>query len=239
MDLNSDKIIAEEFDYVLKNEPTFRINGNQLVGKVGRTADGDDILINISFPEFYPIIKPEVFVLNGLKHPNINPNRALDLQILDEWEPFYRIKDVISATRRLFIHSKARIVKIASDRSTPSMAPSNLEIEIGKIQSEISDMNSKINELKSKKLATAGVKSAVTGSMPISKELDAECTALALADLLELLEIKFEEADVDQTDFFRLYRKYIRDYYLTIHETNQMEVKLGDKITQTKRPVTS
>ena len=65
MDLNSDKIIAEEFAYILQNEPAFRIDGSQLVGKVGRTGDGEDILINITFPEFYPIMKPSVFVLNG------------------------------------------------------------------------------------------------------------------------------------------------------------------------------
>lgn len=239
MDLNTDKIIAEEFDFIVRNEPSFNISGNQIVGKVGRTGDGDDILINISFPSFYPVVKPEVFVLNGLKHPNINSDMSLDLQILDEWEPFYRVKDVISSTRRLFIHSRARIVRVSPQISSRPLVSTGLENEIGDLQNEIANLNKNINELKTSKLASAGVKSALTGSLPISKELDTECTVMALADLLELLEIKFEEADIDQTDFFRLYRKYVREYYILTQELSKTKVDYNDKITQTKRPITS
>ncbi|MHA2277971.1 MAG: ubiquitin-conjugating enzyme E2 variant, partial [Candidatus Kariarchaeaceae archaeon] len=210
MSENPDLIIAQELDWIMRSEPTFSVNGNQFTGKVGRAPDGEDIIINIIVPEYYPFIKPEVKVLTNITHPNIAPDKTLDLQLLDMWDPNYRLKDIITSTRRLFIKS----AKSVSHVSTSQAVPSRSEQEILGVQSEIAEYNRKINELKAKNLKNAGISSFAVGSMQISKKLDLECQLLALDDLIELLEIKFEEADIDQTDFFRLYRKYRREWYI-------------------------
>lgn len=232
---NPDLIIAQELDWIMRNEPTFSVNGNHFTGKVGRAPDGEDIIIDIVVPEYYPFIKPEVKVITHISHPNINSDRTLDIQLLDMWEPNYRMKDIITSVRRLFVKSSKSI----SIASTPQSAPSRSEQEIIEIQNEIAEYNRKINELKAAKLKSAGVNSIAVGSMQISHKLDLECQILALNDLVELLEVKFEEADIDQTDFFRLYRKYRREWYIQNTELKKLVGEQNDYIKKTQRPITN
>ncbi|MCE7736355.1 MAG: hypothetical protein GPJ54_15850 [Candidatus Heimdallarchaeota archaeon] len=232
---NPDLIIAQELDWIVRNEPTFSVNGNQFTGKVGRAPDGEDIIISIIVPEYYPFIKPEVKVITNISHPNINSDRSLDMQLLDMWEPNYRMKDIITSTRRLFVKSSKSI----SIASTPQSTPSRSEQEIIEIQNEIAEYNRKINELKAAKLKSAGIDSIAVGSMQISHKLDLECQILALNDLVELLEVKFEEADIDQTDFFRLYRKYRREWYIQNTELKKLVGERNDYIEKTQRPITN
>ena len=120
MDVDTDKILAQEFDWIFKNEPTFQSSKDTFTGKVLITLSGEDIHITISVPEFYPIIRPAVMVLANIDHPNIDADKTLALQLLDEWEPSYRLKDVISAARRLFIRSKKSIRStVRDDHSDP------------------------------------------------------------------------------------------------------------------------
>ena len=236
MDFDSDKIIATELDWVYRNEPTFQVNGNVFIGKIGRTPEGEDIQLRILVPEFYPIVKPDVNILNNISHPNIRSDGKLDLQLLDEWEPHYKLKDIISASRRLFISYSSR-----ASLSSPSTktTPSGIEKEINDLQVEIANYNRQINELKGKQLRDAGIKSAAVGSLKISKKIDLDCLLQALQDLLELLEVKFEEAEITQIDFFRLYRRYVREYHLTNTELRKLQGNDYELSTKTKRPITS
>lgn len=231
--IDSDKIIAEDYKWVFENEPTFNINGNILTGKVGRSPNGDSILISMTVPEFFPIIRPEVKVITSISHPNIDEQMNLSLQILDEWDPIYRLKDIIANVRRLFIKSKAsikdksRIIQIQS---------SNLEEEILNLQKQISEINKTITEVKNNKLEQSGIIKSTTHKVTENSMLNSNL--LALEDLLELLEIKFEEAEIDQTDFFRLYRRYIKERYICASKLNSFEVKKNDISEQkTKRPI--
>ena len=49
---NPDLIIAQELDWIMRNEPTFSVNGNEFIGKVGRAPNGEDIIINIIVNDF-------------------------------------------------------------------------------------------------------------------------------------------------------------------------------------------
>ncbi len=220
MNIDTDKIIAQEFAWVTNNEPTFQVNGNIVIGNIGRAPNGDPIRLRILIPEYYPIVKPDVKILTPINHPNIDSESNLALQILDEWEPSYRLKDIISNARRLFLKSSRAI------RATQINKSANInhyETEILKLQREIANYNKKITDLKSKQLQKAGVNEIGIGAFKVSKEIDMKCQLLALNDLLELITIKFEEADLDQTDYFRLYRKYIKEKYLIEHEYNKIK----------------
>ena len=105
------------------------------------------------------------------------------------------------------------------------------------IQKQINEYNQKITQFKGKQLERAGIQNAAVGSLEISRAVDVECQLLALNDLLELLSIKFEEADIDQVDFFRLYRKYIKEQYVTARELEKLKGK--DYAKKTKRPITN
>lgn len=235
--IDSDKIIAEEYRWIYDNEPTFQINGNVLTGKVGRSPNGESILISISIPEYYPVIKPDVRVITKISHPNIDDGMNLSLQMLDNWDPQFRLKDIIADSRRLFIKSKRSIetketIQVQDSGSTANV----LEGEILNLQRQLSDLNKQITTLKSERLQKAGIQQ--LGTVKITEKADLLAMDRALADLLELLEIKFEDADIDQTDFFRLYRKYIKEKYISSHKLAQIEVgknELSEK--ETKRPI--
>lgn len=237
MSLNTDLILAQEFEWITRNEPTFRINGNQFTGKVGRTPDGEDIMISISVAEYYPIVRPEVTVIANIQHPNIDADKTLNLQMLDMWEPSYRVKDIIASTRRLFVKSGKSIRPLAVQHSASVSSP--VEQEITLVQQQIADYNRKINDLKASKLKSAGVSSFAVGSMKISRKLDLECQLLALNELILLLEDKFEGADIDQTDFFRLYRKYTKEMYMQNAELKELTGENYDYVEKTKRPITN
>lgn len=234
MDIDTEKIVAQEFDWVFRNEPTFQLQGNTFTGKIGRTPTGDDIRIKLALPEFYPIMRPTIEVLADISHPNINSDKTLALQLLDEWEPVYRLKDVISAARRLFIRSRT---SIKSGIKVIPQVDNRFEQEIISLQKQIGEYNDKITEQKMQQLQEAGIHGAAIGPFKISKELDVECHILALNDLVDLIIIKFEDADIDQIDFFRLYRKYIRELFLVTKELQQLKGKNYAK--ETKRPITN
>ena len=80
--------------------------------KVGRTPNGKDIILEIVLPSnYYPFVKPHVLVRTPIKHPNLDDDGILSLQLLEEWTPVYRLKHVIGAARRLFLNSKQLIVE--------------------------------------------------------------------------------------------------------------------------------
>jgi len=229
--LDTELITAQEFDWIVNNEPTFHAEGNAFIGKVGRTTDGNDIRIKIVMPEeFYPVIKPKVFVLNDIEHPNIDPSGELALQLLEEWETRYRVKDIIVAARRLFLKSKDLIRSKAVSATQPmstSSAVSTLQDKISSLQNELQSYNQQITKIKADKMHQAGVRNPLGDkAIPISKQQELEAMQKALIDLLGLIEYKFEDASMDEIVFFRLYRKYIREYYLV---TKKLTVVQGGK----------
>lgn len=244
MEIDTNKIIAQEYNWVYQNEPTFSITGNSLTGRVGRDPDGNPINVVIIIPEYYPVVKPIVKIPSDIQHPNIEADKTLALQLLDEWEPNYRLKDIIAATRRLFIKSKksikTRVQRPIQTAVKGDFKNDQLEGQIKQLQSEIQAYNREITQIKSQQLANAGVKAYGIGAYSISSELEMKCEIMAIQDLLELLEIKFEEADIDQTDFFRLYRNYVRDQYILKQQINVKEKNEKNELstkTQTKEPI--
>lgn len=215
-------IIAQEFDWIVNNEPSFRTEGRSFVGKVGRTSSGRDIELEIQLPdEYYPIVKPTVKILNDIDHPNIEKNNELALQLLEEWEPRYRVKDIIVAARRLFLKSKKMITEKQQQQTTSVETDQmkKLRKEVEQLQQELQNYSQKINQLKGDKLQKAGVNNAISSNaIPISPEKEKRATKKALTDLLNLIEYKFEDASMDEIVFFRLYRKYIKEYYLITKE---------------------
>ena len=225
MNIDSDRIIAQEIAWINQNEPTFLGKKNTFTGKVGRTMSGESIQLEIKLPQFYPVIRPELRILNNIDHPNIESGGYLNLQIVEEWDPQFRLKDVLLNVRRLLIRSKR---SITDRRPVIKTETSHIVMEIQNLQREITAYNKQITDLKSEQLNRAGVSGVSIDSLKISRKMDYQCQLHALDDLLELLEIKFEEAELDQTDFFRLYRRYVREKYVYQQEIVKVEEKLHE-----------
>ena len=231
--MDTELITAQEFEWVVNNEPSFHIEGRSFVGKVGRTSSGKDILIEIKLPEeFYPVVKPTVRMRSKIEHPNIDSNGELALQLLDEWDPKYRVKDIIVTARRLFLKSKQLVQEQATTPITSKPLPNQsseiteLQNKISYLQQELSKYSQEINQVKAEKLGNEKIKSALgQNAIPISARNELIATHKALTDLLGLIEYKFEDASMDEIVFFRLYKKYIREYYIV---SKKLEAEGGE-----------
>ncbi|RMG26138.1 MAG: hypothetical protein D6732_21585 [Methanobacteriota archaeon] len=248
-----DKVLKEERKYLAKNEPTFYQddpNGRIFVGKVGRLATGEDIRIRIEFPEFYPIVKPVVKVSPSMSHPNVDNDGNLDLQLLAEWEPSYRVKDIISAARRLFIHSRN-----LAQRKTPTQTPVQVQASPTITDTELERLAAQVESLqKELALLEAQGRQQLEASFKkqgfdlqklpnVSPEKELKAELMALEDLLELLDFKFEEAEIDQTDFFRLFKHYSAEWFKTAEKLAELkggiETHVISNKTKAKEPIRS
>ena len=206
--MNGEVSFEEELTWLVDNEPSFHVEDNSFVGKVGRTPNGKDILLKIILPSnYYPFVKPQVFIKNSMKHPNVNENNELSLQLLEEWNPVYRIKHIIGAARRLFLDSK-RLIR----EEKPE--------EKKKVIDEYSTLQDKIEEME-KRVSNSSdeMKNAynLIGDDELTKEVYKHKKAVSEAsilNLIKLIEIKFEDAIIDEIVFFKLFKKYTREYYL-------------------------
>lgn len=248
-----DKVLKEERKYLAKNEPTFYQDdtaGRVYIGKVGRLASGEDIRLRIEFPEFYPVVKPVVKVIPEMEHPNVDGDGNLDLRLLAEWEPTYRVKDIIGAARRLFIHSRNLARKRAERKPPARILPAStvsdselerLEAQVESLQKELSQLEEQGRKQLEVSFKKQGFDLQRLPQVTPEKELKAEL--MALEDLLELLDYKFEEAEIDQTDFFRLFKRYSAAWFKTAEKLAELnggiETHVVSNKTKAKEPIRS
>ncbi|MHA1912458.1 MAG: ubiquitin-conjugating enzyme E2 variant [Candidatus Kariarchaeaceae archaeon] len=223
MTYDPEQILAEEFQLMISKEPSFSVVNGDLRHWSGLV---NQLTIDILLNEMHPFVSPVTKIRGSLKHPNINPDGTLSLQILDEWEPRYRIPDLLAAIRRLFSHStpssSPRTVSSFPSAPTYSSAPvssrtvsdnyEQLQFDIVGYQEEIETLNEQLSTKRASLVKeTASYKKNQLKSSPVI-EKKAELTAVI--DLLELIEVKYEEADIDQVEYVRLFKKYIKRKYI-------------------------
>lgn len=230
MTYDPEQILVEEFQLMLTQEPSFGIVEGDLRHWTGKI---NQITLDIKLDEMHPFVRPVIKIRGSFKHRNVNRDGSLSLQILDEWEPSNRISGVIAAIRRLFSHlpssSSHRPVSTVSSsrpsvqtvssvsssaRSTRGSSSSleQLQFDIVGFQEEIET----INEQLSTKRASLVKETSSYHKFEIKSSPDQESKAelFAVNDLLELIEVKFEEADIDQVEYVRLFKKYIKRQYI-------------------------
>jgi ubiquitin-protein ligase len=222
MTYDPEQILAEEFQLILSKEPGFSVVNGDLRRWSGLI---NQLTIDITLDEMHPFVSPVTKIRGSLKHPNINPDGSLALQILDEWEPKYRIPDLIAAIRRLFSHSTSsspsRVSSSPSTLAYSSVQPSRptdftnieqLQFDIVGYQEEIETLTEQLSTRRASLVKeTSSYKQQQFKASPV-EEKTAELAAVN--DLLELIEVKYEEADIDQVEYVRLFKKYIKRKYI-------------------------
>jgi len=206
--MNGEVSFEEELTWLVDNEPTFFVENKSFVGKVGRTPNGKDIILEIVLPSnYYPFVKPHVLVRTPIKHPNLDDDGILSLQLLEEWTPVYRLKHVIGAARRLFLDSKQLIVeKKPVDKKKVAKEYDTLQNRIEAMEQRVSDTSDEMVNAYN-----------MIGDDELTKEVYNNKKAVSEAsilNLIRLIEIKFEDAVIDEIVFFKLYKKYMREFYI-------------------------
>ncbi len=221
MTYDPEQILAEEFQLMLSKEPAFSVVSGDLRHWSGLI---NQLTVDIKLDEMHPFVSPVTIIRGSFDHPNINSDGSLSLQILDEWEPRYRIPDLISAIRRLFSHKtpSSRPVSsspptstyssVSSSRPTDSSNAEQLQFDIIGFQEEIEALSEQLSTKRASLVKeTSSYKKKQFKASPV-EENTAELAAVK--DLLELIEVKYEEADIDQVEYVRLFKKYIKRKYV-------------------------
>ncbi|HUT81129.1 MAG TPA: ubiquitin-conjugating enzyme E2 [Candidatus Bathyarchaeia archaeon] len=194
-----------------------------------------EVLVPLKYPE-YP---PKVMVLSkNIRHPNIEKNGNVLLNITHVWKPDVHVYQVIHALISLFMKIPPQFTDAQGDvRTIPQKAiVQSREAVITPNQQKVEDINETITALQEKirirddelrKLRVELVKGTnetiikiEDEDLVLSKDMDKNETLLlqaksvALADLLSTLDEKFKDGEISPVDFAKLYRKYTKELYI-------------------------
>ncbi|MHA1232674.1 MAG: ubiquitin-conjugating enzyme E2 [Candidatus Helarchaeota archaeon] len=146
--------------------------------------------------------------------------------------------------------SRARAPQIAATTSapqstapvqyTPSSKEEKLEKEVKRLEQELASLRENIT-VKDEKLAhlrgqldvhnvpeegMSNLESILLPSNPIEKQiLDLESEKIAIEDLLQTLEEKFDNAEIGSGEYSRLYKKYMKTLYLINKKLEELKSK--------------
>jgi len=225
-------ILVKEAQLLYSRAPEFKpLNGNLRVWRgalPSRTPFSDSKFeVEVVIPEEFPKVPPVVKVITPLEHPNVARSTGrINLNILRKWSSNYHVYQVINNIKGLF----ARIPpKSVNQVTAEDMKDKNL---IKKLESEVLSLKEEINKLKleldAKDKEIAELKERIStyeihpieekespSSLPEAQELvNLEGEKIALNELLNELERKFENGDVSLSEFSKVYKRYKKELFL-------------------------
>lgn len=229
--------IAREAQLMFRRAPTFTPVGQNLRRWRGKLKGGPrgkkDFLVEIIVPPNFPAQPPVARMLSPTKHPRVDPESgAIHLRIVTQWQPHYHVYQVINSIKGLF----AREPPVLDETRAPTkveMPPSEevLQQRYQQLEREVSRLTKKIqtrDEQIARMAAQIDTGTATTGDVTGEEEIDAlilpsdpkerqrlelESEKLAIEDLLQNLEQKFDSAEITSTEYTKLYKRYKRRLY--------------------------
>ena len=220
------------------------------------------IFANIYIEDGFPDIPPVVDITPKVNHPNVEEDGSLSLKLLAQWKSTNHVFQVINDIKSLFVKVPARPLKtkklkkservgvltravipvkpLPQARTVEDVQETKLEKEKRSIegniinyQTQIEQVSRKIEKEREALLKEGGV-SIETGvkEISISREDDLEADVKAIQDTLEVIEEKFEDGDMTNVDFLKLFRRYSKRGYKA--EKNLQIIKSGAESSMSK-----
>jgi ubiquitin-protein ligase len=225
------------------------------------------IFANIWIQDGFPNIPPFVDITPKVNHPNVEDNGTLSLRILSNWKSTYNIYEVINDIMDLFTKVPARTYKTKVKRAKKEERTSGLPVysiqtrQLPQTQVKAPKVDSKIEEQKRSTeesivnyqrqienisrsiekerealLKEGGIK-VETKEISISREDDLKADVSAVADTLEALQEKFEDGDMTNVDFLKLYRRYSKKGYKAEKQLNKIRVDSSGSMTKEEEKI--
>lgn len=229
--------IAREAQLMYRRAPTFtpvESNLRRWRGKIkGGPRSRKEFFVEIIVPTNFPAQPPVARMLTPTKHPRVDPESgAIHLRIVTQWQPHYHVYQVVNSIKGLF----AREPPVPDEtRETPkvTMPPKEevLQQRYQQLEREVSRLTKKIqnrDERIARMSAQIDTGSITQGEVTEEEELDAlilptdakereklelESEKLAIEDLLQNLEQKFDAAEITTTEYTKLYKRYKKRLY--------------------------
>ena len=224
MNYNLDQILAEEYQRILNEAPMLKpVQGDLTTYRGTINVQGYSITIEIKLTDYYPVTKPIVKVISpNINSPNLDPSGNLVLSILDNWDPSYHIPDIVKAIQHEFI--------VTPTQPTPQPTPSNPQYisysrpspsrvdEIQELQRKIKQLQQELHQIQNAILneqqQALHKQSQAAGLLEVSSTTEYQAKLVAITELLERLDEKFEDGDLGDVAFFRLLKTYYKEKYV-------------------------
>ncbi|MHA1268712.1 MAG: ubiquitin-conjugating enzyme E2 [Candidatus Helarchaeota archaeon] len=227
---------AKEFEPVEGNLKIWR-------GSIPGRGEFKDINfeIEIRIPDNFPKNPPKVIMITPTEHPKVDEKTGnVNLRILTYWRPDFHVYQVINSIKGLYARVPPKVasglnkgiepkVETPTSPYKPSSKEEKLERQVKRLEEELSSLRSNIN-VKDEQVAhlrgqldvhnvpdegVSNIESILLPSDPIKKQImDLESEKIAIEDLLQTLEEKFDNAEIGSGEYSRLYKKYTKSLYL-------------------------
>jgi predicted nucleic acid-binding Zn-ribbon protein len=163
-------------------------------------------------------------MLTPTKHPRVDAESgAIHLRIVTQWQPHYHIYQVVNSIKGLFAREPPE-VKMPESGELLQRRYQRLEQEVSKLTRKIQERDEQIARMSAQRDThrihvgeTSGdeeLDALILPSDPLERQrLELESERLAIEDLLQNLEEKFENAEITATEYTKLYKRYKRRLY--------------------------
>ena len=225
------------------------------------------IFANIWIQDGFPDIPPFIDITPKVNHPNVEDDGTLSLRILSNWKSTYNIFEVINDIKDLFTKVPARTYKTKVKRVKKEERSSALPVyaiptrQLPQAQARTTKVDSKIEEKKRsteesivnyqrqiedisrniekerEALLKEGGVSVETKEVSISREDDLKADVSAVADTLEIIQEKFEDGDMTNVDYLKLYRRYSKKGYKAEKQLNKIRVDASGSMTKEEEKI--
>ncbi|MFX0079212.1 MAG: ubiquitin-conjugating enzyme E2 [Candidatus Hermodarchaeota archaeon] len=229
--------IAREAQLMYRRAPTFTPVGQNLRRWRGKIKGGprskEEFLVEIIVPPNFPAQPPVARMLMPTKHPRVDSESgAIHLRIVTQWQPHYHVYQVVNSIKGLFAREppvpdetrEAPKVKMPQEEEVLQQRYQQLEREVARLSKKVQDRDERLARM-SAQIDTGSI---TDGEVTDEEELDAlilptdarereqlelESEKLAIEDLLQNLEQKFDSAEINSTEYTKLYKRYKRRLY--------------------------
>lgn len=202
--------------------------------------------VEVKIPSTFPFDPPSVRMISPTDHPNVDPETGyVHLNILDQWKPEYHVYHVINTLkgtfarippRPLFKKPAKKVTITLSGDQVPPPSPevlekvTLLEKRVEELQEKLREKEEEIASLKSK-LARAKPELLsdieTTVKLEVDERLELESERIAIEDLLRSLEEKFENGEIDPTEYTQLYKNYKKEWYIITKKLQMLKGSLA------------
>ena len=225
------------------------------------------IFANLWIQDGFPDIPPFVDITPKVNHPNVEDDGTLSLRILSNWKSSYNIYEVMNDIKDLFTKVPARTYKTKVRKvkkeertsglpvyaiptrqltqvqaKTPKVDPKideekrSVEESIVNYQRQIENISRNIEKERESLLKEGGVK-VETKEVSISREDDLKAEVSAVGDTLEIIQEKFEDGDMTNVDFLKLYRRYSKKGYKAEKQLDKIRVDTSGSMTKEEEKI--
>ena len=214
------------------------------------------IFANIYIQDGFPDVPPIVDITPRVNHPNVEDDGTLSLRILSKWSRSNHVYDVINDIKDLFIKVPAKPLKtkkVKKETKAPGLPvvaipvrqlpqaqltkvqqeqvveKRSIDTSIADYQTQIEQVSKDIEKERESLLKESGITVDTTAKeISISREDDLKADVSAIQDTLEVIQEKFEDGDMTNVDFLKLYRRYSKKGYKAGKQLNLISIGASD-----------